>query len=145
MEPKKVDAESFQKLETFKVVKLDKFIDERGALTVIDSSNFDFFTIKRIFFVYDVPNTKVRGEHAHLSCWQFILANAGSLNVSVDNGIHKREYLLNSLDFGLLIPPMHWTITSNFTKETVLVVLASESYDSTDYVRDYAEFLKLSQ
>lgn len=145
MEPKEIDTESFQNLETFKLVKLDKFIDARGSLTVIDSSNFNFFTIKRIFFVYDVPDAHVRGEHAHLNCWQFILANSGSLNVSVDNGIHQREYLLNSLDFGLLIPPMHWTITSNFTKGTVLVVLASESYDATDYVRDYAEFLKLSQ
>ena len=122
---------------------LPNYRDMRGDLTAIEYESDLPFRPTRSFFVYSVPNRKVRGEHAHRECSQFLIAAHGSLNVVVDNGTHREEVMLESPDKGLLIPPRVWGTQYRFSKDAVLCVFASHPYDSNDYIRDYGEFLAL--
>ncbi len=123
-----------------KIVSLNSASDLRGDLTAIDFTEFDYFPVQRIFYVYNVPTFKVRGEHAHRRCSQFLIALNGSLRVFLDDGISKAEVQLDTPDQGLFIPSMVWAAQSHFTNGAVLAVLASDKYDSKDYIRDYKAF-----
>jgi acetyltransferase-like isoleucine patch superfamily enzyme len=122
------------------LIELSSFSDERGLLSVLDQSTIPFET-KRMFFVYDVPNRLVRGEHAHIVCHQMLICAAGSLRVHLDDGIVQRDVSLVAPNSGLHIPPMTWASQYQFAPGTVLVVLASHPYDPSDYIRSYDQFL----
>ena len=102
------------------------------------------FEPKRWFLVYGVPSAETRGQHAHLRCHQFLVAASGSLRVMADDGTEREDFLLDRPDRGLFLPAMTWGVQYGYSSETVLLVVASEPYDATDYVRDYGEFLRLS-
>ena len=42
---------------------------------------------------------------------------------------------------GLYVPNSMWREMYDFSKDAVLLVLASELYDESDYIRNYDEFL----
>jgi len=115
--------------------------DLRGSLTVAEFGDDLPFVPKRAFMVYDVPNERVRGEHAHRWCEQFLLAAAGSLNVLVDDGKNRRNVILDRPNVGLYMPAMIWGSQYRFSADTVLLVFASHEYDPADYIRSYDEFL----
>ncbi len=115
----------------------------RGGLIPLQAMNGLPFDPKRIFLVKDVANTRVRGEHAHLKCEQFLIAISGELSVVVDDGNTRKETRLNDPTIGLYLAPMVWGIQYKFTPSTVLMVVASHEYDAADYVRDYDQFLSL--
>jgi UDP-2-acetamido-3-amino-2,3-dideoxy-glucuronate N-acetyltransferase len=117
--------------------------DMRGSLSAIEFSTLPFKP-ERAFMVFDVPNNKVRGEHAHRACHQFLYAMAGALSVVVDDGNTRSEVILDKPGLGLHIPPMVWGIQYKFQPGTILQVFASLPYDNHDYIRDYAEFLQLA-
>jgi len=106
--------------------------------------NEDFpFVPKRYFTVFNVPSKEVRGEHAHKICHQFLICLAGSCNVVVDDGENRQEFILDKPNKGIYLPPMIWGIQYKYSSDAVLMVLASEHYDSDDYIRDYGEFISL--
>lgn len=115
--------------------------DLRGNLTAIDLENKLSFKPVRFFSVNHVPSSKVRGEHAHRECKQYLVALNGSLRVFLDDGKVRRTYLLDTSNFGLYIAPMTWASQYDFSKDCVLGVFASHAYDESDYIRDYATFL----
>ncbi len=118
--------------------------DLRGDLLVAEFSKHLPFSPERIFFVYQVPSDRVRGEHAHIECNQFLIALQGALSVVVDNGFQREEIRLDAPGVGLLIPPGVWGIQYRFSPDAILAVFASHPYNERDYIRDYAEFLRLS-
>jgi hypothetical protein len=115
----------------------------RGNLAVAEVGQDIPFQPARCFLVHGVPSAETRGEHAHRSCHQLLIAVTGSVRVVVDDGEMREEFLLDSPSFGLLLPAMTWGIQYGHSPGTVLVVLASEHYDPDDYIRDYEEFLGL--
>ena len=117
--------------------------DLRGRLTVAEGGNDFPFTAKRCFVVFDVPGKDVRGEHAHRTCHQFLVCTRGSVSVVVDDGHASEEVRLDAPNLGLHIPPMIWAVQYRYSPDATLMVLASEPYDATDYIRDYDEFLSL--
>lgn len=119
--------------------------DTRGSLMALDFLDFEYFKVNRVFYVFDVPTKYIRGEHAHKLCSQFLIALTGSLKVLLDDGVNRAEVLLDSPNSGLYIPPMVWGTQFQFSKGTVLAVLASDKYDSSDYIRNYAEFKQFVQ
>jgi UDP-2-acetamido-3-amino-2,3-dideoxy-glucuronate N-acetyltransferase len=123
--------------------RLRRYADMRGSLTPLDFAADLPFEPRRIFFVYNVPNERVRGEHAHRECAQFLIALRGELSVVVDDGSTAEEVLLDSPGLGLLIPSGVWGIQYKFRPGTVLAVFASRPYEDADYVRDYDDFLTL--
>jgi acetyltransferase-like isoleucine patch superfamily enzyme/dTDP-4-dehydrorhamnose 3,5-epimerase-like enzyme len=116
--------------------------DMRGDLIAAEYKNQIPFEIKRFFSVFNVPNQKVRGQHAHKECHQLLVALKGSLNVIADDGSKRCEITLNTPNHGLWLKPGVWGIQYKYSEDAVLLVLASHEYDADDYIRDYNEFKK---
>ena len=114
--------------------------DVRGTLSVGEFAKHLPFAPKRYFIVYGVPSRETRGEHAHRECHQMLFAIHGSLSVVVDDGQTREEIVLDSPEIGLYLPPMVWGIQYKYSKDTVLLALASHEYAAEDYIRDYGEY-----
>ncbi len=113
--------------------------DGRGNLSVVER-DFLPFTIKRVYYLYDVPSSSTRGGHAHKQLQQFLIAVSGSFDVVLDNGKTRRTITLNKPDKGLLIPNGVWRELEDFSSGAVCLSLVSAEYDENDYIRDYQEF-----
>lgn len=124
-----------------KVVSLPKIVDPRGNLTFIEESRHVPFDIKRVFYLYDVPTEESRGAHAHRKLHQFIICLSGSFDVAIDDGEFQARIHLNRPWKGLHVPPMVWAAEINFDPGTVCLVLASDRYDESDYIREYDDYL----
>lgn len=125
--------------------RLPKVLDLRGNLTVGEFDRTIPFLPRRHFMVFGVPNSEIRGEHAHRTCHQFLICAHGSCTVLADDGLAREEFLLDDPSLGLHLPPLTWGVQYKYSRDAVLLVFASEFYDSAEYVRDYAEFMALSR
>ncbi len=119
--------------------------DLRGALTFGEVGKQLPFAPQRFFAIYDVPSTRVRGEHAHRALHQFLVCVRGSCAVMLDDGERRDEITLSSATVGLHIPPMVWAVQYKYSPDALLLVLASDVYDEHDYIRDYDEFVRVVQ
>ena len=117
--------------------------DLRGNLAARQYGDGIPFVPRRYFVVSDVPTREVRGEHAHRRCQQLLSCLRGSVHVVVDDGVDRQEYVLDSPELALYVPPMVWAIQYKYSPDALLLVLASEVYDADDYIRDYDEFLRV--
>ncbi len=126
-----------ENIYNFKKVK-----DIRGSLIAGEFPKNIPFLPKRYFLIYDVPNNKVRGEHAHKKCHQLLSVIQGTVNIILDDGTSKTEYLLDNPSIGLHIKPNIWSAQYKYSKNAILLVMASEHYDENDYIRDYDLFLE---
>lgn len=124
--------------------RLPKILDLRGNLSVGEFERSLPFAPKRYFLVFGVPNAEIRGEHAHRTCKQFLICVHGSCSVVVDDGAHREEHLLDDPSLGVYLPALTWGIQYKYSHDAVLLVFASEYYDSAEYIRDYSEFLQLT-
>ncbi len=127
------------------LMKLPQFKDLRGELVPVEFEKDLPFIPKRQFFVFGVPGGKVRGEHAHKKCKQFLCAIRGSLNVVLDNGVHATEVILDAPSKGLYLPAGIWGIQYKFSADAILAVYASDSYDADDYIRSYDDYLEFTK
>lgn len=125
-----------------RLIELPKITDPRGNLTVVEGLRQVPFDIKRAYWVYDVPGGEHRGGHAHKRCREFIIALSGSFSVTLDNGNERCSVLLNHPYQGLLVETGVWRTLNDFSSGAVCMVLASEPFDESDYIRDYDEFLE---
>ncbi|MGI5181888.1 WxcM-like domain-containing protein [Dactylosporangium sp. CA-152071] len=123
------------------VHRLDYVHDLRGDLSVGEFERDIPFPVKRYFIVFDVPNEKVRGQHAHRECHQFLICVKGRCSVVADDGVVRQEFLLDSPATGLYLPPMTWATQFRYSPDAALLVFASHYYDAADYIRDHAEFV----
>ena len=123
--------------------RLRRVDDLRGSLAAAEFNRHVPFNPLRFFMVFDVPGRDVRGEHAHRTCRQFLVAAQGSVSVVVDDGSAREEITLSSPDRGIYVPPMVWAAQYRYSPEAVLLVFASDYYDADDYIRDYDTFLSL--
>jgi hypothetical protein len=128
----------------FRVIQLPKIIDPRGNLTVGEFQKEIPFDVKRYFLIYQVPLVDVRGEHAHRECHQFLICVRGHVRVMGDDGVNRREYVLDSPDKGFYMPPMTWGAQFDYSPDAALLVFASHHYDPADYIRGYEEFCELA-
>lgn len=131
-------------LSRCEVIELPKVTDSRGNLSFIESKNHIPFDIKRVYYLYDVPGGSERGSHAHKNLHQFIVAMSGSFDVLLDDGTSTHRYHMNRPYLGLYVCPMMWRLLDNFSSGSVCLVLASEHYDESDYIRNYNDFISLA-
>jgi hypothetical protein len=124
------------------LIDLGRINFDEGNLTVVENKNFPF-SIKRIFYLFDIPGGESRGAHAHKECHQLLVAASGSFEVLLDDGKIKRQILLNRPHIGLHVPPGIWASEFNFSAGSICLVLASHEYDEVDYIRDYNVYLNL--
>lgn len=127
-------------IEQCRVMDIPKISDPRGNLAVIEGKTLPF-DIRRVYYLFDVPSDAYRGGHAHKEQLECLIAVSGSFEVILDDGTDKKRVMLNKPNKGLLIPTGIWRELENFSSGAVCVVLASDRFDETDYLRDYDNFL----
>lgn len=120
-----------------------KITDIRGSLTVGEFEGSIPFTPKRYFLVFDVPSMETRGEHAHYECHQFLICVQGKCAVVADDGTNRQEFLLDSKNTGIYLPPMTWGIQYKYSQDATLLVFASHLYEKSDYIRNYSKFKEI--
>jgi hypothetical protein len=126
-----------------RLVRLHAVEEARGLLTVGEVGRQLPFPPRRYFVIGNVPDENIRGEHAHLQLHQFLVCLAGSVQADVDDGRTRRSVRLDTPRVGLHMGPMVWGAQHHYSRDAVLLVLASAEYDAQDYVREYARFLEL--
>ena len=128
-------------LSETEITILPKHGDQRGNLSVAEQLKEVPFEIKRCFWMYDVPEGKGRGGHAHKTLKQFVIAMSGSFKITLDDGKEKKTFLLDSPDKGLLIDTGVWADLTGFSRGAVCLVLASDVFREEDYLGKYEGFM----
>lgn len=114
-----------------RLISLKTFTDKRGNLTVIEKSIP--FDIRRIFYIYGVDDS-IRGGHRHHKTIQAAICIKGSCTISNNDNSKKEEFVLDSPDKCLILEPKDWHQMHSFSKDAILMVLASEFFEQTDYI-----------
>ena len=117
--------------------------DERGKLVSLESHKNLPFAIKRVYYMFDTSPDLPRGFHAHKELEQLVVAIDGACEFVLDDGKSKESIWLNRPDVGLYIGKNMWREMRNFSYGCKLMILASDYYDESEYIRDYAEFLRM--
>lgn len=124
------------------IIELDRHHSTRkGDISVVENGYTVPFDVKRLYYLYDVPGGVSRGGHAHKNLYQLIIAASGSFSVTLNDGNVKRTFILNRPYQGLLVKPGIWRDLDDFSSGSVCLVLASEKYDSEDYIRNWDDFV----
>jgi UDP-2-acetamido-3-amino-2,3-dideoxy-glucuronate N-acetyltransferase len=124
------------------VWRLPRVTDVRGNLTSAEIGRLLPFEPKRFFLVYDVPNEKIRGTHAHHELHELLICACGSVTVTLDNGVESAQVLLDDPSVMIHLKPKTWTTQYNYSHDAVLIVLCSHVYEADDYIREYGKFLE---
>ena len=122
-------------------IDFQKHGDDRGSLVVAEYEKEIPFLVKRIYYIYGVDDDKRRGFHSHKNLRQVYIAIHGSVKVMLDDGESQETVLLDNPAQGLYIGHNVWREIFDFSKDAVLLVLASEKFSESDYIRNHDEFL----
>jgi hypothetical protein len=125
------------------IINLPKILDKRGNLSFFENNRQIPFTIKRTYWIYDVPGGEFRGGHAYRENEEFIVALSGSFDVVLDDGYEKQIFSLNRSYHGLYVPKLYWREMNNFSTNSLALIVSNTEYHKDDYIRDYAEFCAL--
>lgn len=128
-----------------RIIQLPRIEDDRGNLSFIEEENHIPFKIMRVYWIYDVPGGQTRGGHAFKEQQELIVSLSGSFDVVVDNGVDKNHYCLNRSYNGLYIPNGQWRYMENFSTNAVALILSSTQFSEDDYIRNYKDFLKITE
>lgn len=114
--------------------------DERGALIVLEESSLIPFEIRRVYYIYNTEQGVSRGFHAHKDLVQTVICLVGSCRMVMDDGNTRTEVIIDSPERGLMVPEMVWHEMHDFSDDCILLVLASDLYIESDYIRNYEVF-----
>lgn len=121
-------------------MQLNKIHNPAGNITIIESNKNVPFSLRRAYYLYDIPGGESRGGHAHRELYQLIVAASGCFDVLLDDGINKKIVKLDRPNYGLLVVPGLWRELFEFSSGAICLVLTSHKYDESDYIRTYNEF-----
>jgi len=124
------------------LINFDVKGDERGLLVALESNSNVPFDIKRVYYVFDTKGGVVRGCHAHKEIKQVAVCVHGHCRMLMDDGISKADVVLDSPELGIFIDRLQWHEMHDFSEDCVLLVLASDYYHESDYIREYDDFIK---
>ncbi len=126
-------------------IKFEDHTDGRGSLIAIENPKNFPFPIKRVYYIYNVKEGVERGFHSHKDLEQVLIPLGGSIKVRTKTDKEEQICTLEDPSEGLFIGPMIWREMFDFSPNSTLLVLASHEYDSSDYIRDEKEYLKLAK
>lgn len=130
-------------LDACRTIELPRIAGDSGSMTAVEGGGEVPFEIARVYFLYDVVAGAHRGAHAHRELEQVIVAAMGSFQVELDDGRETRTVELDQPHVGLYLPRLVWRGLGNFSSGAIGVVLASLPYDESDYIRRYADYLRV--
>lgn len=113
-----------------------------GSLAVIEGDVQIPFSIKRLFYIFNVNSSAVRGMHANMQSNFAMVCLAGSCKVKLYDGLNESVILLKEPNRALFIPNMIWKEMYEFTDNCVLLVISDCPYNPNEYIRNkdtYAE------
>lgn len=119
--------------------------DSRGWLVSLESDRGIPFAIRRVYYIFGTRTEVRRGMHAHHQLEQVAVCVSGSCKFLIDDGSDRQLVSLDSPSRGLYLAGVIWREMFDFSPDCVLMVLASEHYDESDYIRDYDEFLRVAR
>ncbi len=128
-----------------RMVKSNRWTDDRGQLFFAEGNNDIPFHIERVFWITHVPEGKSRGGHAHSTCAEVIFPVQGSCDIRVTDGIHEALVHLDCPELGILIPANVWCDLHHFSSDCILLVAASQHYNVKGYVHCYENFMAKKQ
>lgn len=124
------------------LIELTNLGDDRGSLVVLEHNKQVPFNIERVYYIFATGQGVSRGFHAHKELEQVAICVKGQCEMLLDNGQEKQAILLDSPTKAVAINKMIWHEMHNFSDDCVLLVLASDIYDESDYIRNYKAFIE---
>jgi dTDP-3-amino-3,4,6-trideoxy-alpha-D-glucose transaminase len=124
------------------LVELQTIPMSNGVLGVAEVSKHIGFPIHRAYYIRDVPTGASRGAHGHKSLRQCFLCLRGSVRVSITKSGRTETVELNRPSQAAVVAAGSWRDLSDFSHDSVVIVLVSEEYDEADYIRDFDEFTR---
>jgi len=130
-------------MSLIKIVSFPPLGDDRGSLVALEAHKTVPFDVKRVYYIFGTQAGVSRGFHAHRRLQQVAVCVTGKCRMVLEDGQHREEVWLDSPTKGLLIGDLVWREMHDFSPDCVLLVLASEHYDETDYIRSYDDFMQV--
>lgn len=127
-------------LDNVRILEFPKVCDPRGCLTFIEEERNVPFAIKRVFYIYDVPEGAERGGHAHKTNQELLVCLRGGMDLRLTDGSRELRYRIDDPTRGVIIPSDVWTDMHNFEPGTLLLVLCSEPYNQIGYIHNFDEY-----
>jgi len=116
--------------------------DARGNLSFLEGGRTVPFEIRRVYYLHDVPYGSERGGHAHRRLVQLVVPLSGRFVLRTHDGVSWSDDEVSDPTQGVIVPTMTWRELVQFSSGAVCLVLASEHYDESDYIRDFDAFLE---
>ena len=123
------------------LLSLPQVSSSSGDLTFFENSRHIPFDIQRVYYLSNLSANSQRGFHAHRNLHQLIIAVSGSFTIELDDGFTQKSLNLATPAYGLYVCPMIWRVLKHFSHGCVCLVMASDRFSESDYIRDYADFL----
>ena len=129
-------------MSLIKIINFPSIGDNRGSLVAMETMDKIPFNIKRVYFIFDTQKNVSRGFHSHKNLQQVAVCVSGKCRMTLDDGKKREEVWLDSPNKGIFIDKYIWREMHDFSEDCVLLVLVSEHYDESDYIRSYDDFKK---
>ena len=117
---------------------------DRGKLVSYELESAIPFSVKRVYFLWGVPNGAMRGAHAQTLEKEFFVCIRGkcSIRVATDGGA-PQKIPLHTPNRGIFVDTLVWHEFSDFSPDALLLCFSSTNYLPDNYIRDFSEFQKL--
>ncbi len=125
------------------IIDIPVIVDE-GKLMFAEIEKHIPFAIKRFYFISDIIPGAIRGKHAHKKTKQMLFCIRGSITMTLDNGKERESFKLDKPESGVFLDTMMWHEMTDFSSDSLLLVVASDPYVEEDYIRDYKTFIQLA-
>lgn len=125
-----------------KWIQLPQNVDNRGQLTFLEGNVHIPFSVKRVFWISDVPEGMTRGGHAHWTCHEAVFPITGRFEIELDDGEVNTTVVLDDATRGIIVPAGVWCELRHFAPGTVCLVMASQEYDASGYALDRESWMK---
>jgi len=129
-------------MKNYRLIDCHVIGDKTGSLIAIEGNQDIPFDIKRVYYIFDTQANTIRGKHAHRNLQQMIICVSGECDFILDDGYEKETIHLDSPKQGLYLSSHIWREFTNFSLNCVVMVLASEHYNPSDYINDYTKFIE---
>ena len=130
-------------MQEYSLTKKNAENPEEGTLVFFEANKDISFSFKRVYYTYGGKEGIIRGHHAHKALGQLLICVYGAIEIMCDDGEKKEYTVLDDPAKGLYVGKGIWHAMKWLKDDSVLLVLASEYYDESDYIRDYDEFIRL--